>query len=458
MFPLKSILKADLCSGCGVCAGICPFDCIEMKESITGEYRPRLVSDLCTECGLCEKVCPFGNGLDEDKIGKDRFSGIDGIQKTSRGGYILSAVCGGVVDQAQRLERTSGGLGVWMLGKLLDAGVVDRVISVRSCREPGKLFEFAEFSSSAEIRSSTKSCYYPVELSGCIKRILKNPTSQYAVVGVPCAIKALQKACYVNRRLNQSVRVTVGLVCSCQKTKHFAEYLIRRVDIEPEQVVGFSFRVKDGETDADNCLMVNIETADGSNRTVRHEEYARMWSGGCFSMKACGFCDDHFAEAADISLMDAKHLTNPLGTTVALVRSSRLQKLLQEGQISGELSLEDISIQQALDSQNGCDLSKRNGTACMLNLYKKDLPVGFSRRVVPSKKHYIHFWLKDRRRKESQKAFLRQQEMGAGVDFFWKQLKKNMWPEQVINVVRVMRDLMKRLVSKVKEDGKSDAR
>jgi ferredoxin len=46
----------DLCTGCGMCAEVCPHT-IFWIDGKKARLRDR---DLCMECGACAKNCPFG--------------------------------------------------------------------------------------------------------------------------------------------------------------------------------------------------------------------------------------------------------------------------------------------------------------------------------------------------------------------------------------------------------------
>ena len=59
--------KEPLCTSCGICAKVCPPQCISIKRSsdpVTGKPVPApekffIDIDVCMSCGLCAEYCPF---------------------------------------------------------------------------------------------------------------------------------------------------------------------------------------------------------------------------------------------------------------------------------------------------------------------------------------------------------------------------------------------------------------
>ena len=60
-------VNEDLCSGCGVCVGVCPYDASKLETTEKGLIS--VIDDLkCKRCGVCISACPSGARTIKDEL------------------------------------------------------------------------------------------------------------------------------------------------------------------------------------------------------------------------------------------------------------------------------------------------------------------------------------------------------------------------------------------------------
>lgn len=326
---LENIVTPNYCVGCGVCVSMCNFETIDMQFNSLGQYEPYYKNESsCTACGLCVKVCPFENKNDnEDIIGERKFASFKDMKHEPEIGYYLQSYVG-YADEKTRMNGASGGGVSQLLKWLLKEGKIDKVITVESTTNPDKLFQYTIVDTPEDIDRCAKSAYYPVEVSRVLEEARKSKDTRYAIVGLPCALKAVENAKKVFPKLKRSILYSIGIVCGQTKSKKYAEYLIRNLGVEQEDVQSVVFRRKVSGYRAGNFA---FEVKDKHNNTTKqmwHEGVRDIWVNDFFKQKSCYHCDDVFAECGDIVFLDAwlpEYSKDYQGTNLVINRSEDLQ-------------------------------------------------------------------------------------------------------------------------------------
>ena len=351
---IDTVVHNGFCSGCGVCAGVCPQHVLEMAWNQYGEYNPVRINDCNPECGRCMKVCPFvDSNPNEDEIGKQNYASVPKIQHRSEIGYYLSVSCGAVTSESHRLHSVSGGLATWFLQKLLSENIVDAVICVQHSKEKGRLFEFIVARTAEDVYASAGSAYYPVEISEILRYVRDTP-GKYAVIGVPCLMKGLRNAQAHSSLLRERLVMLIGLACANQKSTFFTQYAAWKAGVE-EEVTSVSFRRKNPESKLAKFFTFTFEDTTGKTYLQKWDgELSAMYQNKCFTLHSCDCCDDTFAECADVCFMDAwlpKYIFEPRGMSAWISRSEDVEGILQKGIAEAEIFSEAVSLDDLISGQ-----------------------------------------------------------------------------------------------------------
>ena len=254
-----------------------------------------------------------------------------------------------------------------------------------------------------DVRKSSGSAYYPVELSEMIHFIAKHP-KRYAVIGLPCVIKAVRLAQKKFSYLRERIVIAVGLCCSNLKSTHFTEYAaIASGHSNPCYV---SYRQKSNTTTPKfYWFRFRFRFMDGINTELDwRPELWKMYVSRCFTLSACECCDDMFAECADVTFMDAwlpqYSKREAKGTSICLIRSEIAKNILD----SDGLVLKSIPIKWVIASQTSLHW-KRDLLSYRLSLMEKEGAYHPKKRVLAGKGHALCF-----EREEVRKAMVIQHE------------------------------------------------
>ena len=321
------------------------------------------------------RTCPFSpSARDEDAIAADRFPAAP--HNDPRIGRFEDAYVGHVAEAEYRASGSSGGLVSWVAAELLRTGAIDGVAHVVPTHgEAGVFFRYAISRTAEEIARGARSRYFPVDLAGIVRTIRETP-GRYAIVGVPCFIKAMNLLRAEDPVIAERVTHLLGLFCGHMKSAAFVDSFAWQLGAPPAQVRAVEYRRKDAGRPA-NWYTAQLTLADGE---VRDRDWWHLadgdWGAGFFQASACNWCDDVVAETADISFGDAwvePYSSDGRGTNVAVVRSPAIRNLVAAAIQEGRLALEVVDADFIADTQAAGFRQRREGLAYRLTWRKPGL-------------------------------------------------------------------------------------
>lgn len=394
---IQDIVKAQLCTGCGVCVS----ESIETGKMIWNN-QGFLVPSFEEE-NFAVRVCPFNTKPDEVVKDEDALAKLfltTTTKKDEKVGKYVNSYVG--YSYKYRPTSSSGGIATYIFETLLQQKIVDHLFIVK---EVNGTYEYSLFSNAEQILKISKTRYIPVTLEKLFTEINKID-GRIAVSGISCFIKAIRLKQHYHPELKDKIPFLIGIICGGLKSRFFTDYLAQSAGIQ-NKYLNQEYRIKDAESTASNY---SFGAFDEEN--VYHQMKMRtvgdMWGTGLFKSNACDFCDDVTTELADISLGDAwisPYNSEGLGNSVMVTRSELAENLIRVGIQNKELHVETLPIDHFIASQAASFKHRQLGMKYRLNLFKKkSATIPYKRKRFLQSIPFEYQWVQKQRmllRKES---------------------------------------------------------
>ena len=387
---IGKVIGEGYCIGCGICAAQEP-NLFKMELNKYGEiqaYAENLEGDGSKSTAYeaiksADHTCPFSdNSPSEDAIASAAFDS-ERLNHSSMIGYFGNCYAGRVVDEKLYQTSSSGGIARWLLMQLLQQGTVEKVIHVSESNRQSELFEYTVSYTAEELAASATSAYHPVELSKVLEKV-DFRKDKIAIIGVPCFIKAVRNYLSSPAQAGAIQPILVGIICGHLKSRFYAELLATQLGVAPHNLDRINFRAKIPGARA-NEKGVAVQGLDGSRPepTRSQELFGTDYGFSFFKYKACDFCDDVFAETADVVIGDAwieRYMD--AGTSLVIPRSKIIEDILIAGRKRGLVRLDLVDEEEAIQSQ---DAGLRHRKMYLPYRMQREMDRG---RWVPTKRIY----------------------------------------------------------------------
>jgi coenzyme F420 hydrogenase subunit beta len=284
---LARVMRGDLCSGCGVCAGLAAGK-ISMQNASPGYLRPIQTAALTAdEEHAITVACP---GLGQQVAANGRAEAV-------LWGPYVEMETGWACDPAIRFAGSSGGALTALLGHLLVTGAVDAVL--QTAADPAFPIGNVTVTNDSEVSllQAAGSRYAPSAPLAHLAR-WQADGRRFAFVGKPCDAAALRALIAHDADLARAFPFILSFFCAGVPSHDGGKAVLAALGTQLDQTAAFRFR---GNGWPGNAI------ATDKNGTARAMSYHDSW-GGILSkhvQNRCKLCADGTGTAADIVCADA---------------------------------------------------------------------------------------------------------------------------------------------------------
>ena len=316
----KKVLDTELCTGCGACIGLCPYQATYRDQTIQLHQ-----CDLNT--GMCYAFCPR-TPSDLDSLRKSFF---DPLEATPEIGPVRAFYICRAADEGNRSRAQHGGTVTALISLALQEGFIDSAVVSENAE--GFRQQSVTISDPAEVGKRGKSKLIVSHTVGEFNRISRGGSGKIGVVATPCQAFALAKMRLkpVEAKDNNidKLQLVIGLFCGwALDWRKFTELLKNKTNLN--EVTGMD--IPPGKKTVE--IYTKNETISLTGEEI----------DPCIR-PACRYCVDTTAEFSDISVGSARlpeSWSETRSWNQLIVRTSRGQKLLDLARRQGILVFREV--------------------------------------------------------------------------------------------------------------------
>jgi coenzyme F420 hydrogenase subunit beta len=316
----EMVQKAHLCTGCGACVGLCPYQVIYNDQTIV--LHPCDLKE-----GRCYAFCPR-TPTPYESLRHQLFDEADLTPELGamKGFYITRAV-----DEGLRRRAQHGGTVTALMTLALQEGLIDAAIVAEDQED----FQHrgVAVSDPDEIGKRGKSKFIVSPTVAEFNKTVQGESQRIGVVATPCQAQALAKMrlkpIASNDNQIDKLHLVVGLFCGWTLSWRAFVDLVK-TKTEMSDVIGMDIPPGKG--------LVEIYT---QKRTL---SFSMDEIQSCVR-EACRYCVDSTAEFSDISVGSARLPEDWAETRTwnqVIVRSKRGQELLELARSKGVLEFHEV--------------------------------------------------------------------------------------------------------------------
>lgn len=299
------------CTGCGVCASVCPKGCINIEKNEDGFLTYKIDKEKCINCGLCKKVC--AQCQNNVTIIKEQKT-FSAYSKSNR--VLMNSASGGIAFE------------------LADVALENN-IPVIGCtyNYKEKHAEHILIEDKNDIYRLSGSKYLQSYTVSAFKEIKKLNTA--LIIGTPCQIAAIDNYLVsTNKRENF---ILVDLICHGVPSYLIWDKLMNNYSNEKK----IKFRDKNYGWEQKRLTI--------DSRSINKDKFYNYFDSGTVYNTSCYDCNYREYTSSDIRLGDFWGKSSKLGVSKVLINSKRGKEIFEK--LKNKIVFEEENISEYFNNQ-----------------------------------------------------------------------------------------------------------